>query len=373
MARERTGGIVNRKGVLFARVSYVDEFGKRREVTRRARDKAHAKQIIAELHERLDRHGADAVRKDSLPLSAIIEEYRQEKAQPAEMRDGVKIAGMKSSYNFGKMLDVLAEHLGHKTLRDLKPGDLHRFKQKRLSTPTQYGKARTVASVNRELEALRCVCRWCVKQGWISRSPFEYGEAVILKTHEASRDRVLSHAEEERLLDACTGKRARLRAVVVMAVDSAMRKGEILKLCWPMVNLAQGVISLPGSITKTGKLRQVPITPRLRAELEALRGQGSGDSQALVFGGLDVKYGWQAACKAANVTGVRFHDLRHTAITRMVAAGVNTALVMAISGHDSHHTFLKYLNPENSTLREVAGKLHDLNISEWGKEGEYVN
>lgn len=366
MGRERTGGISNRKGVLYARVSYVDATGKRREVTRKAADRADARRLIDELHALLDSHGGEAVLNSRSTLADIIERYRAEKAQPAVIRDGKKIAGLKSHYNAGLMLDVLSEHFGKKRLRDLKPADLHAFKQRRLATPTRGGADRTVAAVNRELETLRAVCRWCVAQGWLSRSPFEYGEAVINKSHEVSRDRVLSHEEEERLLAACTGRRAHLRAIVICAVDSAMRRGEIFKLRWGDVNMAQGVISLPGEVTKTGKPRSIPITPRLRDELLALKGQGGGDDGALVFGiTTNVKDGWRSACKAAQITGCRFHDLRHTSVTRMIAANINPALVMKISGHDEMSTFQRYLNPQASTLRDVADKLHELNVDEW--------
>jgi hypothetical protein len=113
MARERTGGIVSRGGNLYARVTYVDQFGKRKEITRKALDRADARRIIDELHAKLDRHGGEAARKDRSPLADIIEQYREEKAQPADIRDGKKISGLKSHYNFGKMLDVLVEHFGN--------------------------------------------------------------------------------------------------------------------------------------------------------------------------------------------------------------------------------------------------------------------
>jgi site-specific recombinase XerC len=144
-------------------------------------------------------------------FSNVIERYRQEKAQPADIRDGKNISGLKSHYNFGKMLDVLVEHFSQTRLCDLKSADLHAYKRQRLTTPTRRGTVRSVAAVNRELEALRSVCRWCVAQGWISRSPFEYGEPVINKSHEASRDRVLLYDEEERLLAVCTGRSRRRR------------------------------------------------------------------------------------------------------------------------------------------------------------------
>jgi integrase len=157
-----------------------------------------------------------------------------------------------------------------------------------------------------------------------------------------------------------------------------MRQGEIFKLRWTFVSLNQGVINLPGEITKTGKPRSVPITPRLRAELDVLKEKARGKDDALVFGiTTNIKDAWKAACKDAGLSGVRFHDLRHSAITRWIAAGINPALAMKMSGHDSMTTFQRYLNPQAYTLREVAEKLHNAHEAEWSKEeaspDEYIN
>src|SRR5262249_15416262 len=101
--RERTGSISTRKGVLYARVSYVDATGKRKEITRKAESRADARRIIDELHARLDQHGADAAQNDRATVAEVIELYRQEKAQPAVIRDGKKKSGTKRSHNFWLM------------------------------------------------------------------------------------------------------------------------------------------------------------------------------------------------------------------------------------------------------------------------------
>jgi integrase len=250
-------------------------------------------------------------------------------------------------------------------LRDIKAGDLEDFKQKRLATPTQYKRDRSLSAVQRELETLRALMRWCVKREWLRVSPFDRcEEPIISKTSESRRDRVLSIEEEERLLAACVEPRAHLRAILVCGLDSAMRRGEMLQLRWAFVNLLHGVINLPGEITKTGKPRSVPITPRLRAELEALKEKAKRDDSALVFDGIgDFKRSFSTACRIARVQDFRLHDARHTAITRMIAAGINHALVMSVSGHDQMSTFQRYLNPQAHTLREVAERLHASHIA----------
>src|SRR5262245_1801220 len=370
MSKERTGSIVKRKnGKIYARVTFKGEDGERHDITRLAADRKDARRIIKELLNDLEERGEKAIAADRMKFSEAVEVYRDKKAIPPVIRNGRRIAGLKSWYTLRIYLDALNAFFGDMRLKDIKAADLEDFKLQRLATPTQYKKERTLSAVQRELEAARAFFRWCVKRGWLRVSPFEKcEEPIISKTAEARRDRVLSVEEEERLLAACVEPRAHLRPLIICALDSAMRRGEMLQLRWAFVNLLQGVINLPAEITKTGRPRAVPITPRLRAELEALKEKANGDDGALVFGGItDVKRSFGTACRIAKIADLHFHDLRHTGTTRLIAAGVNPALAMKVTGHDQMSTFQRYLNPQTSTLREVAERLHDLNTAEWGK------
>src|SRR5262245_43943383 len=322
MGKDRTGSIVKRKdGKLYARITYKGEDGERHDITRRATDRKDARRIIKELLNDLEEQGEKAIGVDRMKFSEAAETYRDKKAIPPVIRDGRRIAGLKSWYTTRIYLDTLKAHFGDVRLKEITASDLEDFKQKRLATPTQYEKDRTLSAVQRELETLRAVLRWCVKKGWLKRSPFEKcEEPIISKTAEARRDRVLSIEEEAALLAACVEPRSHLRPLIICALDTAMRRGEMLQLRWAFVNLHQGVINLPPEITKTEKPRSVPITPRLRAELEALREKANGDD-APVFGGItDIKRSFGTACRIANIADLHFHDLRHTGTTRLIAA-----------------------------------------------------
>lgn len=361
MGRDRTGSIVKRKdGKLYARVTFKGEDGERHDVTRLATDRKDAKRIIKELLNDLEEQGEKAVAAAPMKFSEAVEVYREKKAIPPVIRGGRRIAGLKSWYTTRIYLDTLKDFFGDMRLKEITPDNLEDFKQKRLATPTQYKKERSLSAVQRELETLRALMRWSVKRGWIRVSPFEkLEEPIISKTSEGRRDRVLSIEEEERLLAACVEPRAHLRPFIICALDSSMRRGEMLQLRWTFVNLHQGIIALPGEVTKTGKPRSVPITPRLRVELEALREKAKGDDNALVFAGIgDIKRSFSTACRIADVQDFHLHDARHTAITKMISLGINPALVMSISGHDQMSTFQRYLNPQAHTLREVAERLH---------------
>jgi integrase len=149
---------------------------------------------------------------------------------------------------------------------------------------------RTIASVNRELELMRAMMRFAKRQGYVTRSPFEMGAPLISKADESRRERVLTHEEERRLLAACEARvvtyerqgkkivaaddgarRRHLKPLIITALDTAMRRGELLKLRWRDVDFMDGVITITAMNSKTARARRVAMTLRLRAELEQLR------------------------------------------------------------------------------------------------------
>jgi integrase len=183
-------------------------------------------------------------------------------------------------------------------------------------------------------------------------------KGVISKAAEVERDRVLSLEEERRLLAVCVGRRAHLKSLLVCALDTAMRRGEIFKMRWRDVDLAEGEINIPQTNTKTETARTVGITERLKKELRSMWEASSMDPQALVFGLTDtIKTAFKSACGEAELVDFRFHDCRHTATTRMIASGSSHTEVMKITGHTQLKTFLRYLNITPETTRRVAMNL----------------
>jgi integrase len=76
----------------------------------------------------------------------------------------------------------------------------------------------------------------------------------------------------------------------------------------------------------------------------------------LVFGVKDtVKRSFASACRDAGIEGFHFHDCRHTAITRMIQAGLSPMEVMKISGHTQMNTFARYVNPNTQAVNRIAG------------------
>ncbi len=93
-------------------------------------------------------------------------------------------------------------------------------------------------------------------------------------------------------------------------------------------------------------------------ELEELWEKSPKDLEEFVFGIINtVKKSFTSACKIANIEDFRFHDLRHTAITRMIQAGLAPMEIMKISGHTQMTTFARYVNPDTNAVQRIADRL----------------
>jgi integrase len=119
---------------------------------------------------------------------------------------------------------------------------------------------------------LRRMLNVAQREGWILRSPFAAGDSLISLADENKRERILTREEEMKLLASCdTPQRTHLRGILICALDTGMRQGEIFSLRWRDVDLENGLLNIQAFHTKTMKERQVAITTRLALVLEQLK------------------------------------------------------------------------------------------------------
>jgi integrase len=289
----------------------------------------------------------------------------------------------------------LREHFGRRKLRSISYGDIEKFKSERLQTPTKPDIARherelkdnpaaelistrTLATAHRELALLRAILRVAWREGWIPKSPFDAGKPLITVADEKKRERILTRDEETRLLNACDapmtltytrlGKqitaqvsvnmREHLKPILICALDTGMRHGEMLKLCWRDVDFEKGIITVAAFNTKTMRERHVAMTTRLTLILQKLFEMSPKDPDALVFNIRDnVSKSYTAVRRIAGLPDVRFHDLRHTAATRLVQGHLPLAEVGRILGHTTPATTYRYVNANIETALRAAAAL----------------
>lgn len=223
-----------------------------------------------------------------------------------------------------------------------------------------FRRQRPTVAANRDLALLRAMFNWAVLGGILTATPFKVGTVSAVKlAREESRTRRLQTGELEKLLAACEagldlrGRKwdgnTHLRDLIVAALETGCRLGELLSLQWSQV---RGELFLPAGKTKARKPRRVPVSPRLRAVLDGRRCDPAGDdmpADAYVFGDevggrrLSVKTAWNAACERAKIADLHFHDLRREAASRWMDAGVGLASIQRLLGHHNISQTSTYL------------------------------
>jgi len=244
----------------------------------------------------------------------------------------------------------LERHFSGKRLSDIAPFVIEKYKVQR-----QEEKAEP-ATINRELGCLRHMFNMAIKWGKAQKNPVR--EVRFLKEPE-EKTRILSPEEEVKLLQAIrTGHKAgHLEPIIITALNTGMRKGEILRLKWADVDLGNGYIIVRG--TKTGDVRRVPMN---RVLTEALKRVKKTSSCEYVFSDGeqpygDVKTGWWAALTRAGIDNFRFHDLRHTFGSRLGMAGVDIKTIQELMGHRDIKMTMRYSHPTPEHKRRAVEML----------------
>jgi integrase len=359
--RPREGGIRKLSDGRFeVCATYTDFRGQRRALRRIAANKTAALALRRELCALADERARAAAPPSAAPrtMPDLLAHFAANHCQPAEYRDGRKISGRRSLRGLKAQLAAIEAHFGAQRLDRITHADCDQFRLARLRTPTARGNPRTIATVNREIALLRRALNVACQQGWISQNPFQRGEPLIAAAAENRRTRILSRDEERRLLAACTGPRAHLYAVVVAALDTGCRKGELLNATWREVELAERTITVASHKGGRHSVRVVGLTERLHAILCARRAAANADDRVFAVG--DVKRAWASACRAAGLSELRFHDLRHTAATRLAEA-LPLAQVGNLLGHTQLTTTARYVNLGEDVRRRAVDALDAFN------------
>ena len=239
-------------------------------------------------------------------------------------------------------IKTLKARFSGRMLSSLTYYDCEAFLTERRNTPTRGGKPRTESTLNKEVGTLRHMLAKAVSWGFLERSPFSRGESLHLKENN-QRLRFLNEEEAERLVAKCSDH---LRPIVLCALNTGMRKGEILALKWEDVR--NGFIYVRKS--KTDEARQIPINDTLAEMLKGLRVKNQLQSPyvfCIKSGGKltnigSVQRSFERARKKADIDDFRFHDLRHTFASWLVMRGASLKVVQELLGHKSLTMTLRY-------------------------------
>jgi len=262
-------------------------------------------------------------------------------------------------------IDHLNAFFRGKNLSDVTPELIEKYRLARRAA------GRSPATINRELACLKTIFVKAIEWGKTEADPTR----KVKKFREpASRERILT-ADESRLLLQAAGPE--LRPVIITAIGTGMRRGEILALKWADVDLVRGVITVTTS--KSGKSRKVPMSGTVAAVLGAIprRGEHVFHNSETGTHVKDVKTGFLAACARAKknpddekdpgITWLRFHDLRHTFASKALELGADIMTVSKILGHASIQMTAKYLHPTGESMRLAVERMGEFMEQSRGK------
>ncbi|AOJ68310.1 MULTISPECIES: tyrosine-type recombinase/integrase [Burkholderia] len=208
------------------------------------------------------------------------------------------------------------------------------------------------STVNRELNLLSHVFSTAMIE-WAIHLPANPVSRIRRPKHNKPRNRRTEGGEESLLLYEC--KRARnkhLYPAVLLAIETGMRRSEIVGIEWANINLDRRVLWLPDS--KNDEERTVALSSRA---VDALA-QVTADRIGPVFPGLTVdaiKCAYRRARSRANIDGLRFHDLRHEATSRLFEKGLNPMEVASITGHKTLSMLQRYTHLRAEDLAKKLG------------------
>ena len=274
--------------------------------------------------------------------------------KPTEAKQSrVKMSVLFSSfYNYSKqnklshksdkiMLGILNDYFINKYLDEINIDNIEKFKWYLINVRKVKN-----STVNRYLAILSKAFNIAIANGLTDHNPIKN----IKRLRENNfKIRSLSYNEEKLLYESLKESPKYLKDIVTIALNTAMRKSEILNLKWSNIDFKNNIIELLE--TKSGKSRIIPMNNNVIAVLTSLE-----HSSEYVFSINNKKIGdikkcWSTALKRAKIENFRFHDLRHTAATRMIEKGVDIITVKEILGHADISTTMRYTHSKLDSKR----------------------
>lgn len=246
---------------------------------------------------------------------------------------------------------VVLRLLGHLHLDEIDRRALGEFVATRKRTGV------TDATIRRDLSFLGSIFTAAIRRGWVETSPVTAFNKRALK-ESRPRIRFVSRDEFARLYDAACET---LKPILVLAVETGMRKEELLSLRLEQIDLPRREVHL--ELTKTGSPRRVPLSVTAADTIRALLERRGRPATPFLFcksdGGRigDPKKGFKAACRRAGIKDFRYHDLRHTFASWWVQEGGDLYRLSRILGHATLQMTARYGHLRTADLHDEMEKV----------------
>jgi integrase len=278
----------------------------------------------------------DARELDDIALGDLIDRYIQEIVNRKKSREIETI-----------ILNAFKRHkICRKALSALTMDDWNKYRDERLETIKPKSLKRVLSPIQNMFTVAMTDWELPIKENPISK--------LRLKAEDNKRDRRLKPGEQEQILAACKNTRAGyLHDIVLLAIETGMRRGELLRIQRDHLDLERSLLAIP--VTKNGEARTIPLTPQAQSILFDRLGKIPASEKRL-FKATEtaLRMSWDRICVKIGIDDLNFHDLRHEAISRFFEMGLTAPEVASISGHKDIRMLFRYAH---ATRQAVLQKL----------------
>lgn len=252
----------------------------------------------------------------------------------------------------GVIFNVMIPYFKNRHIDDITTGMIEGYQSYRMNSKKKNGGGPIrPATVNREIACIKHMYTKAIEWDLTDKNP---AKPVKLLPEENERVRWLRQEEAERLVDNCS---KHLRPIVITALNTGMRYGEIIRLRWNEVDFDNRIITILR--TKNKEIRKVPINDYLLETLVELKKNLNCD-MVFTYKGKPVKTvrrSFHSAKQAAGIEDFRFHDLRHTFASHLVMKGVDLMTVKELLGHKTMTMTLRYSHLSDEHKMNAVTKL----------------
>ncbi|MDO8290602.1 MAG: site-specific integrase [Parvibaculum sp.] len=286
--------------------------------------KSDAEQWARSLEAEVDRGGmlADTRLAERMTVRDLFDRYLKE---VTPLKRSAKV----ETYRIKAMME---RPIAFRTLAMLRPEHIASYRDERLKVIGTGTMLKELNSLAHAIEVGR--------REWGVNLPQNPCRLVRRPKAPRGRDRRLSTGEELKLLEAAdAGRSPWMRPLIVLALETAMRQGEMLSLHWNDIDTEKRLAHL--DLTKNGESRDVPLSRRALGALKELTDM-KGDDRVVPTTKSAVNQAWLHLRVRAGSPDLRFHDLRHEAVTRLLERGLNVIEVSTISGHKELRMLQRY-------------------------------
>lgn len=284
------------------------------------------------------------------------------------------LVGKKAAEDTERHLLYWKEQIGAKLLSDVTPALIGSVRDDLLNNPyvttrkigdkvVETERKRKGATVNRYMAALgHCITAAVKEWGWMESNPMRN---VQKQKEDDGRVRFLSDDERSALLEACKeSQNPYLYPVVVLALSTGMRQGEIMNLTWNDVDFTNQRVIL--NETKNGERRAVHLAGKALELLRDLKEKNIRQDSNLVFPGThalnrgpaSLRTAWLFALKKSGVTDFKFHDLRHSAASYLAMNGASLMDIAAVLGHKTLAMVKRYSHLSETHVGGVVASMN---------------